>query len=199
MYNNNNNGWLLYSANLPVKETQCASTHHSHKYTQRHKHNLPLHTHTHTHTHHALPRFMEMPVEKGKFWVGLWSQWGWGDSTSWQATNSRQWADHNAPACELTGMHNKWIDQNMWTNQNVPACELTGMHNKWTDQNAPACACRGSSASWGPCRRWCRCWAVWPVWCCVSGCALWSHGLTLTARYILDTASETCRHHPLQA
>ena len=41
------NGWLLYSANLPVKKTQCASTHHSRKYTHRHKHNLPLHTHTH--------------------------------------------------------------------------------------------------------------------------------------------------------
>ena len=37
--NNDNNGWLLYSANLPVKTTQCASTHHSRKYTHRYRHN----------------------------------------------------------------------------------------------------------------------------------------------------------------
>ena len=43
-------GWLLYSANLSVEKTQCASTHHSLKYTHRHKHNLPP-PHTHTHTH----------------------------------------------------------------------------------------------------------------------------------------------------
>ena len=53
----------LHSANLPVKKTQCASTHHSSKYTQRHKHILPLHIHT----HHSPPIFVEMPVEKGKF------------------------------------------------------------------------------------------------------------------------------------
>ena len=41
----NDNGWLSYSANLPVKKTQCASTHHSCKYTHRHKHNLRLPTH----------------------------------------------------------------------------------------------------------------------------------------------------------
>ena len=48
---NDNNGWLLYSANLPIKKTQCTSTHHSHKYTHRHKHNLPPPPHTHTRTH----------------------------------------------------------------------------------------------------------------------------------------------------
>ena len=37
----------LYSANLSVKKTQCASTHHSCKYTDI---NI-IHTHTHTHTH----------------------------------------------------------------------------------------------------------------------------------------------------
>ena len=43
----NSNGWLLYSANLSFKKTQCSSTHHLPKYTHRHH----LHTHTHTHTH----------------------------------------------------------------------------------------------------------------------------------------------------
>ena len=44
--NNDNNGWLLYSANLLVKKTQCAITNHSRKYTHRHKYNLPLlHSH----------------------------------------------------------------------------------------------------------------------------------------------------------
>ena len=64
--NNSNNEWLLYSANLPVKKTHCASTHRSRKYTQRHEHNLPPPP-THTHTHHGPPGFVEMPVEKGKF------------------------------------------------------------------------------------------------------------------------------------
>ena len=36
-----------------------------------------------------------MPVEKGKFWAGLWSHTGWGDSTSWQAANSRQLGQWN--------------------------------------------------------------------------------------------------------
>ena len=88
--NNNDNGWFLYSANLPVKKTHCAITHHSRKYTHKHKHNLPIPTHTHTHTRHGSLRFVEMPVEKIKFWAGFWSQRGWGDSASWQATNSRQ-------------------------------------------------------------------------------------------------------------
>ena len=47
-HNNNNDGWLLCSANFPVKKTQCASTHHSRQYTHRHKHNLPTPPHTHT-------------------------------------------------------------------------------------------------------------------------------------------------------
>ena len=38
---------------------------------------------------------MEMPVENGKFWAGLWSQTGWGDSTNWQAANSRQMVQRN--------------------------------------------------------------------------------------------------------
>ena len=43
---------------------QCASTHHSRKYTHR----LPFPPPPpHTHTHHDPPRFVEMPVEKGKF------------------------------------------------------------------------------------------------------------------------------------
>ena len=49
-----------------------------------------IHTHTHTHTHHDPPTSVEMPVEKGKFWTGLWSQRGRGDSARWQAANSRQ-------------------------------------------------------------------------------------------------------------
>ena len=47
--NNNNshdNGWLLYSANPPVKKTRCAIKHHSHIYTHRHKHNLTLYSYT---------------------------------------------------------------------------------------------------------------------------------------------------------
>ena len=36
---------------FPSTKTQCASTHHSRKYTHRHKHNLHTYTHTHTHTH----------------------------------------------------------------------------------------------------------------------------------------------------
>ena len=47
---NDSNGWLLHSAKLSVKKTQCASTHHSRKYTHRHKYNLHTHTHTYTHT-----------------------------------------------------------------------------------------------------------------------------------------------------
>ena len=46
--NDNNNEWLLYSANLSIQKTQCASTHHSRKYTHRHKHNPRTYTHTHT-------------------------------------------------------------------------------------------------------------------------------------------------------
>ena len=46
-HNNNTNRLLLYSANLPVKKTQCASTYHLCKYTHRHKHRLSLPTHTH--------------------------------------------------------------------------------------------------------------------------------------------------------
>ena len=87
--NNNNNGWLFYSANLSTKKTQCASTHHLRKCT--HKHN----PHTHACTQHDPLTSVEMPVEKGKFWAGLWSQRlrelrSWGDSASWQAANSRQ-------------------------------------------------------------------------------------------------------------
>ena len=48
---NNDNGGLLYAANLPVRKTQCASTHHSRKYTRRHKHNVHLPPPPHTHTH----------------------------------------------------------------------------------------------------------------------------------------------------
>ena len=51
------------------------------------------HTHTHTHTHkkkknhththnHGLPRFVEMPVEKGKLSAGICSLRKWGDSTA---------------------------------------------------------------------------------------------------------------------
>ena len=52
--NNNIIGWLLYSANLPVKRTQWGSTQHWRKYKHRHKHNLPTPTPPHpppTHTH----------------------------------------------------------------------------------------------------------------------------------------------------
>ena len=31
-----------------------------------------------------------MPVDKGEYWAWIWSQRGWGDSASRQATNSRQ-------------------------------------------------------------------------------------------------------------
>ena len=51
------------------------------------------HTHTHIHTHHGLSRFVEMPVEKGKFWAGLWRQRGWGDSASWQAWIPDSWGN----------------------------------------------------------------------------------------------------------
>ena len=37
----------------------------------------------------------KMPVEKGKFWARFSSQRGWGDSASWQATNSRQLGQWN--------------------------------------------------------------------------------------------------------
>ena len=51
--------------------------------------------HTHTHTHHGPLGFVEMPVKKGKFWAGLRSQRGCGDSASWQATNSGQLGQWN--------------------------------------------------------------------------------------------------------
>ena len=51
---------------FPSKKTQCASTHHSRKYTHRHKHNL------HTRTHHDPPRFVEMPLRQESFELG-WS------------------------------------------------------------------------------------------------------------------------------
>ena len=38
---------MALARKLPVKKTQCASTHHSRKYTDRYKYNLPLPTHTH--------------------------------------------------------------------------------------------------------------------------------------------------------
>ena len=83
---------------LSRKFTALAHTIHANIYIYRHKHN--------PHTHHDPSTSVQMPVEKGKFWAGLWSQRGWGDSASWQAANSRQ--------LEQWNWRNGWETQNLW-------------------------------------------------------------------------------------
>lgn len=54
---NNSNGWLLNSANVPVKEAHCACIHHSCNFTHIHTHNLFT-------KQNGPPRIVERPVEK---------------------------------------------------------------------------------------------------------------------------------------